>query len=179
MIVRFVRFALPQESLPFFGERYVSRVLPALGPYLAQILAKEVADRTGAAPLVSADVTAMLGFERNKRMLGCSEEDSQCLAEITGALGVDQVLASSLALSGGRYLLTGSADYIHWLTPQWGGAVFYDVGDAADSAADWNANQSYGVGARYKTPAGPLALDLAYAQRDSKFRISFSVSVAF
>jgi hypothetical protein len=81
---------------------------PALGPYLAQVLAKEVADRTGASPLVSADVTAMLGFERNKRMLGCSEEDSQCLAEITGALGVEQVLASSVSVSSGRYLLAMS-----------------------------------------------------------------------
>ena len=81
---------------------------PALGPYLAQVLAKEVADRTGASPLVSADVTAMLGFERNKRMLGCTEEDSQCLAEITGALGVEQVLASSVSVSSGRYLLAMS-----------------------------------------------------------------------
>jgi len=81
---------------------------PAMGPYLAQILAKEVQSRTGAAPLLSADVTAMLGFERNKRMLGCSEEDSQCLAEITGALGVQEVLASSVAIAGGRYLVSMS-----------------------------------------------------------------------
>src|SRR5437762_14187235 len=71
---------------------------PALGPYLAQVLAREVQSRTGAAPLVSADITAMLGFERNKRMLGC-EEDTECLAEITGALGVTEVLASTVALS--------------------------------------------------------------------------------
>jgi hypothetical protein len=80
---------------------------PALGPYLAQVLAKEVAERTNAPPVVSADITAMLGFERNKRMLGC-EEDSACLAEITGALGVEQVLASSVAVSGGRYLIAMS-----------------------------------------------------------------------
>ena len=78
----------------------------ALGPYLAQVLAQEVADRTGATPLVSADVTAMLGFERNKRLLGCSEEESSCLAEITGALGVSEVLAPSLSVAGGRYLFT-------------------------------------------------------------------------
>jgi translocation and assembly module TamA len=91
------------------------------------------------------------------------------------SLGVTQ----GNAIVGGRYLLTGSADFIHWLSPQWGAAVFYDVGDAADSAADWDANQSYGVGARYKTPAGPLALDLAYAEAPRKFRLSFSVTVAF
>jgi hypothetical protein len=79
---------------------------PALGPYLAQVLAQEVEARTRNAPLVSADVAAMLGFERNKRMLGCSEEDSQCLAEITGALGVQEVLATSLAVAGGKYLVS-------------------------------------------------------------------------
>ena len=80
----------------------------ALAPYLTQIIAKEVADRTGAAPLVSADIAAMLGFEKKKQMLGCSEEDSSCLAEITGALGVQRVVATSVSTSGGRYLVTMS-----------------------------------------------------------------------
>jgi translocation and assembly module TamA len=35
------------------------------------------------------------------------------------------------------------------------------------------------MGARFKTPAGPFALDLAYAERTRKFRLSFSVTVAF
>ena len=81
---------------------------PALSPYLTQIIAKEVAERTGAAPLVSADIAAMLGFEKKRQMLGCSEEDSTCLAEITDALGVQRVLATSVASSGGRYLVTMS-----------------------------------------------------------------------
>jgi translocation and assembly module TamA len=83
------------------------------------------------------------------------------------------------AVVGGRYLATGSAEYIHWFRPQWGGAVFLDVGDASDSIKDWEPNKGYGVGVRYKTAAGPLALDVAYADRDRKFRLSFSVSVAF
>jgi len=83
------------------------------------------------------------------------------------------------AIVGGRYLVSASADYIRWLTDTWGGAVFYDVGDATDSSKDWKANQSYGFGVRYRTPAGPLALDLAYADRLKKFRIAFSVTVAF
>jgi translocation and assembly module TamA len=83
------------------------------------------------------------------------------------------------AIVGGRYLATGSAEYIHWFLPQWGGAVFLDLGDAADSVKDWEPNRGYGAGVRYKTAAGPLALDVAYAERDRKFRLSFSVSVAF
>jgi translocation and assembly module TamA len=53
------------------------------------------------------------------------------------------------------------------------------VGDAADSTKEWEALKSYGVGARYRTPAGPLAIDLAYADRDRKFRLAFSVTIAF
>ena len=83
------------------------------------------------------------------------------------------------AVVGGRYLLTASAEFVHWLNDKYGAAVFTDIGDAADTPKDWNGNPSYGVGARYKTPAGPLALDLAYAADPRKFRLSFSVSVAF
>ena len=83
------------------------------------------------------------------------------------------------AVVGGRFLGTGTAEYVHWLNEKWGGALFFDVGEATDTPKEWEALRSYGVGARYKTPAGPLALDLAYAERDRKFRIAFSVTVAF
>jgi len=83
------------------------------------------------------------------------------------------------AVVGGRYLGTGTAEYTHWFNEKWGGAVFTDVGTAADSWSEWEPLKSYGVGARYRTPAGPFALDLAYAERDRKFRLAFSVSVAF
>ena len=83
------------------------------------------------------------------------------------------------AVVGGRYLLTGSAEYVRWFSPAWGGALFFDVGDAADARADLGANKSYGVGVRWRTPAGPLAIDVAYADRDRKARLVFSVAVAF
>ena len=68
---------------------------------------------------------------------------------------------------------------MHWLSEKWGAAVFADVGDAKDNTRDWRPNPSYGVGARFRTPAGPFALDLAYAQEPRKFRLAFSVTVAF
>jgi translocation and assembly module TamA len=68
---------------------------------------------------------------------------------------------------------------VHWLNERWGAAVFMDVGDAADSRKELEALKSYGAGARFRTPAGPLALDLAYAERDRKFRLAFSVTIAF
>ena len=83
------------------------------------------------------------------------------------------------ATVGGRYIATGTAELVHWFNDTWGAATFVDVGDAADTRTGWNANPSYGVGARYRTPAGPFGLDLAYAQETKRFRISFSVTVAF
>jgi translocation and assembly module TamA len=83
------------------------------------------------------------------------------------------------AVVGGRYLATATAEYVHWLNDRWGAAAFVDVGDASDSIKTWDALKSYGVGARFRTPAGPFALDLAYAERDRKFRVAFSVTVAF
>jgi translocation and assembly module TamA len=83
------------------------------------------------------------------------------------------------AIVGGRFLATGTVEYVHWLNGKWGGALFTDIGGAADAPGDLQALKSYGVGARYRTPAGPLAIDLAYASRDHKFRLAFSVTVAF
>lgn len=83
------------------------------------------------------------------------------------------------AIVGGRFLATGTLEYVHWLSDAWGAALFTDIGGAADTPGDWEPLKSYGVGARYKTPAGPFALDLAYAGRDHKFRLAFSVTIAF
>jgi translocation and assembly module TamA len=91
------------------------------------------------------------------------------------SLGVEE----GQAIVGGRYIATGTVEYVHWLNDRWGAAAFVDVGDATDATTDWKANPSYGVGARFKTPAGPFALDLAYALDTRKFRFAFSVTVAF
>ena len=102
-------FAAGTPAIAVLDARAGPGVDPSLGPYLAQVLASEVQSRTGVAPLSSADITAMLGFERNKKLLGCDdEESSECIAEITGALGVAQVLASSVAIANGRYLVSVS-----------------------------------------------------------------------
>jgi TolB-like protein len=51
-----------------------------------------------------SDIESMLGFEKQKKILGCSEEAS-CLAEIGGALGVEYVVVGSLGRIGGLYRL--------------------------------------------------------------------------
>jgi translocation and assembly module TamA len=83
------------------------------------------------------------------------------------------------ATLGSRSLVVGSAEYVHWFSGEWGGAAFYDVGDADDNLFNVKWAKGYGVGARWKTIAGPLALDVAYGQRVKRWRIHFAIAIAF
>ncbi|MDI3491873.1 MAG: translocation and assembly module TamA [Thauera sp.] len=83
------------------------------------------------------------------------------------------------ATVGGRYLGTLSAEYVHWFRPQWGAAVFVDAGDAADVRKDLDFRTGYGVGARWRSPAGPLAVDLAWGHDERRLRLHFGVAIAF
>ena len=83
------------------------------------------------------------------------------------------------ATLGGRYLLTLSAEYTHWFDSRWGVATFVDGGNAADDRDLLTLALGYGLGARWKSPAGPLAVDLAWGQRDQQLRVHFSLAVPF
>lgn len=84
------------------------------------------------------------------------------------------------AIVGGRYMTSASLEYVRWFTADWGGAVFFDAGDATDNLRDLtNPARGYGIGARWRSPAGPLAFDLAYGQREGKLRPVFSIAIAF
>lgn len=83
------------------------------------------------------------------------------------------------AVTGGRVMGVASAEYVHWLNSTWGVASFVDAGDAADSWKDFSLHKSLGVGGRYHTPAGPIALDLAYGLQTRKARLDFSIAIAF
>lgn len=52
----------------------------------------------------SRDIQTLLGMERQKQLLGCAE-DSQCMLEISAALGVDGVLVGDLGHFGEEYVL--------------------------------------------------------------------------
>ena len=83
------------------------------------------------------------------------------------------------AIVGGRWLSVASGEYVHWFDPKWGGAVFVDAGDAADSFGDLHPRVGYGLGARWKSPIGPLNLDLAYGRETEEARLHFSVGFSF
>lgn len=83
------------------------------------------------------------------------------------------------SVSGGRVMAVASAEYVHWFESNLGGAAFVDAGDAADSWRNYSAKQGFGIGGRYRTPAGPLAIDLAYGKQSKKLRLDLSIAIAF
>jgi translocation and assembly module TamA len=88
------------------------------------------------------------------------------------------------ARPGGTMLAVGSVEAVHWFSNEWGGAIFVDVGDAADQLRDLSFGRGAGFGARWKTLAGPLALDIAYGERrpdgsGGRWRLHFAVAIAF
>jgi translocation and assembly module TamA len=83
------------------------------------------------------------------------------------------------AIVGARYLLTASAEYQYWFKPPWGAAVFLDAGNAADSWSDMRPKLGYGVGARYRSPVGPINVDVAYGQAVKQVRLHFSLGFTF
>jgi hypothetical protein len=70
-----------------------------------QSLVPELRKMEGVSAIGMAEIRDMLGFERQRQMLGCSADEG-CLAEIAGALGVDDLVTTDLVLVGTGYTLT-------------------------------------------------------------------------
>ena len=59
----------------------------------------------GVQVVTASQITALVGFERQKELLGCNENNSSCLAELGNALGVDGLVTGSVGKFGGTYQL--------------------------------------------------------------------------
>jgi len=82
---------------------------------------------------------------------------------------------------GGRVLGTASFELARPLAlslPNYWGAVFVDAGRAADHWNDFKPALGYGVGLRWRSPVGPLRLDVARGQELQKWRLHVSVGIA-
>jgi translocation and assembly module TamA len=88
-------------------------------------------------------------------------------------------IAEGSATVGGRYLAVVSAEATHWLNNAWGIAAFVDAGDAVDALQDARLAVGYGMGARWKSPAGPIGVDLAYGERVDEIHLHFSLAIPF
>jgi translocation and assembly module TamA len=86
--------------------------------------------------------------------------------------------------TAGRYMGIGS---LEWQRPiisnnqatEWEGTVFVDAGAIADTPRELRARVGYGVGARWKSPVGPLQIDLAYGVAVQRFRLHMNLGFTF
>jgi hypothetical protein len=74
---------------------------------LSQALVTEVRKLEGIGAIGMVEIRAMLAQEYRREMLGCAV-DEQCLAEIAGALGVDELVSSQLVVQEGTTTFTVS-----------------------------------------------------------------------
>ena len=96
-------------------------------------------------------------------------------------IGVRSVSGQTTA---GRFMVNGSAEWqrpilINSRASDWESTVFIDAGSVADSRADLQARVGVGVGARWKSPVGPLQIDLAYGVTPRKLRLHLTVGFTF
>lgn len=82
----------------------------------------------------------------------------------------------------GRVMMTASAEIARPILasmPAFLWAVFADAGQAADRWGDLRPVLGYGAGLRWRSPVGPLRLDLAWADELREVRMHLSVGVTF
>ena len=84
----------------------------------------------------------------------------------------------------GRYLGVAS---VEWQRPfvynnkltEWESVVFVDAGAVADKPGELKPKVGVGVGARWRSPVGPVQADLAYGVDTKKFRLHFRLGFTF
>ncbi|RMH93881.1 outer membrane protein assembly factor [Lysobacter pythonis] len=88
---------------------------------------------------------------------------------------------SSLRTDGKRYALgarnvaTASLEFERYFTPTLGAALFVDSGSAFNQKPEWRTG--VGIGARWKSPVGPVRIDVARGldQPDSSYQLYLSL----
>src|SRR4051812_14698011 len=97
-------FAAPVDAtvkLASPGLSYVN-VDDKLGDFFNEYFAQQLVLQGGIRVTTKNEISSLLGFERQRQLLGCSDQSSSCLAELAGALGVDGIITGSIAkLSSG------------------------------------------------------------------------------
>lgn len=96
---------------------------------------------------------------------------------------IGATLANGITIPG-RYLAVAS---VEWQRPilvddrpsEWESTVFVDTGAVADKTSALKVKVGVGAGVRYRSPVGPLQLDLAYGLDSHKIRLHLSVGFTF
>lgn len=89
-----------------------------------------------------------------------------------------------LSSDSGRYLASGSVEWQRPVVRQglmtdWESAVFVDTGAVANQLEEFSFKVGVGVGARWKSPVGPLQVDLAYGVATQALRLHVNVGFVF
>jgi translocation and assembly module TamA len=87
-------------------------------------------------------------------------------------------------ITGGRYMAVGS---VEWQRPiriggrpsDWESTLFLDVGSVANNSTELRPRYGLGAGARWKSPVGPLQIDVAYGVDVQRFRLHMNVGFSF
>lgn len=56
--------------------------------------------------VTAGDIAQILGMERQRQLLGCDTDASNCMAELAGAIGADAVVTGSVARAGSSWVVT-------------------------------------------------------------------------
>jgi translocation and assembly module TamA len=88
------------------------------------------------------------------------------------------------SITAGRYLATGSVEWqrpirINGKLSEWESTVFVDAGAVANQLAELTPKVGVGIGARWKSPVGPLQIDLAYGVDVQRFRLHMNLGFTF
>jgi len=67
---------------------------------------------------------------------------------------------------GGSQLFTTSLEYQHPVADGWSAAVFVDAGNAFDDWGEPGLKVGYGIGARWRSPVGPVRIDIGVPEDD-------------
>ena len=88
----------------------LQNVPPGIGQVVTEALLAEVRKMEGISAIGMEEITQMISLEAQKQMLGCEASES-CLAQIAGALGVDELITGTLTeLADGRVILIRRID---------------------------------------------------------------------
>jgi translocation and assembly module TamA len=91
------------------------------------------------------------------------------------SLGVSE----GASVTGGRFLAVFSLEYQFPISETRRLAVFADRGNATDSVEGFRLFGAHGVGLRWRTPIGPLMVDLAKGESTDRPRFHLSVGYGF
>ena len=94
------------------------------------------------------------------------------------------VVQANGLITAGRYISVGSVEWQRPITrngrpTDWESTLFIDAGAVADKPGELQAKVGVGVGARWKSPVGPLQIDLAYGVATERLRLHLNVGFSF